>query len=274
LPTISLRPAMRPVASRETHTMPKIEIIATSATNICDHEFCGFRDPKHEGYRRKANWLKRRFAEGMKFKVLRVAGEDAGMIEYIPGEHTWRPIEAPGYAVIHCIMIHKQKYKGQGYGSLLVEDCVRDAERAKLRGVAVVTSRGTWMASADIFRRCGFECVDTAPPSFELLAKQLRKGPSPRFRSGWDRTLRKYGSGLTIIKSDQCPCIAKSTDGILQACQALRIRPKVVELKSGSQARNVPSAYGVFNIIHDGKVVADHPISATRFRNIMRKLSK
>ncbi|MBU0617034.1 MAG: GNAT family N-acetyltransferase, partial [Planctomycetes bacterium] len=75
--------------------MPKVEIIDTSATNICDHEFCGFRDPENEGHRRKVNWLKRRFAEGLKFKVLQVAGEDAGMIEYTPGEHTWRPVEAP-----------------------------------------------------------------------------------------------------------------------------------------------------------------------------------
>jgi L-amino acid N-acyltransferase YncA len=254
--------------------MPKIEIIATNASNICDHELCGFRDPKTEGHRRKANWLRRRFAEGLRFNVLQVGGRDAGMIEYIPGEHTWRPVEAPGYMVIHCIMIYRKEYKGGGYGSLLVEDCVKDTRRAKMHGVAAVASGGTWMASADVFRRCGFECVDTAPPSFELLAMQLRKGPSPRFKSGWDRTLRKYGSGLTIIRSDQCPCIAKGTDDILQACQALRIRPKVVELKTGTQARNAPSAYGVFNIIHNGQLVADHPISATRFRNIMRKLSK
>ncbi|MBN2561599.1 MAG: GNAT family N-acetyltransferase [Phycisphaerae bacterium] len=254
--------------------MARTEIIDTDAANICDHGFCGFRDPKNEGHQRKTDWLKKRFAEGMRFKVLQVDGADAGMIEYIPGEHTWRPVEAAGHMVIHCIMIDKRKYKGKGYGSLLVEECVRDAKRARMHGVAVVASSGPWMAGGDVFRRCGFECVDTAPPSFELLAKKSREGPSPRFRKGWDRTLRKHGSGLTIIKSDQCPCIAKSMDGILQACEALGVRPKVVELKSGSQSREAPSAYGVFNIIYDGKVVADHPISGTRFRNIMRRILK
>ncbi len=252
--------------------MTRIEITDTDASNICDQEFCGFRDPKHEGHRRKSNWLKRRFAEGMKFKLLQIDGETAGMIEYIPGEHTWRPVEAAGYAVIHCIMIQKKKYKGNGYGSLLVESCVKDARRAKMLGVAVVTSNGTWMAGSDVFLRCGFECVDTAPPSFELLVKKLRPAPSPTFKRGWDKTLRKYGSGLTIIKSDQCPCIAKCTGDILQVCKSLGIRPKVVEVKSGRQARNVPSAYGVFNVLYDGHTVAEHPISGTRFRNIMRKM--
>ena len=252
--------------------MARIEIIDTDAATICDHGFCGFRDARNEGYERKTAWLKKRFAEGLKFKVLQVDGVDAGMIEYVPGEHTWRPVDAPGYMVIHCVMIDKKRYKGKGYGLLLIEDCVADAKRAGMVGVAVVTSRGTWMASRDVFLRCGFECVDTAPPSFELLAKKLRNAPSPRFKTGWDRTLRRYGSGLTIIKSDQCPCIAKCTHDILRACKTLRIRPKVVELKTGSQARNAPSAYGIFNVIYEEKLVAEHPISSTRFLNIMRKL--
>jgi GNAT superfamily N-acetyltransferase len=254
--------------------MTKIEIIDTNATNIGDHGFCGFSDPNHEGHRRKASWLRARFAEGMRFKVLRVDGEDAGMIEYIPGERTWRPVAAAGYMVIHCIMIHRKKYKGKGYGALLVEDCLTDAKQTKMRGAAVVTSGGTWMAGGGVFLRSGFECVDTARPSFELLAKKLRAGPSPKFRRGWNRTLGQYGSGLTIIKSDQCPCIAKCTEDILQVCKTLRIRPKVVELQNATQARAVPSAYGIFSVIHDGQVLADHPISATRFRTLMRRISK
>jgi L-amino acid N-acyltransferase YncA len=254
--------------------MAGVEIVDTSASTICSHGFCGFRDSAHEGHRRKTSWLKKRFADGLKFKVLQVDGADAGVIEYVPGEHTWRPVDAAGYMVIHCIMIDRRRFKGKGYGSLLVEECVADAKRTGKAGVAVVTSGGTWMASRDVFLRCGFECVDRAPPRFELLAKKFRNTPPPKFRTGWDKTLRRYGSGLTIIKSDQCPCIPKCTTDTLQACKMLRIRPRVVELKNAAQARNAPSAYGIFNIIYDGRLVAEHPISGARFLNIMRRLSK
>ena len=98
--------------------------------------------------------------------------------------------------------------------------------------------------------------------------------PAPKFKTGWDRTLRKYGAGLTLITSDQCPCIAKCTADILQVCKTLRLSPKVVHLKTGRQARNAPSAYGIFNVVYDGELVADHPIGETRFRTIMRKLAK
>jgi GNAT superfamily N-acetyltransferase len=253
--------------------MATIEIIDATAENIANHAFCGFSNPSHEGHRRKVDWLKKRFAEGLTFKILRVDGVDAGMIEYVRGEHTWRPVEAPGYLVIQCIMIQKKTYKGRGYGSRLIEACAQDAQRNKLRGVAAVTSHDTWMASPAIFRACGFECVDTAPPSYELLVRQLCKAPSPKFRTDGEKTLRKYASGLTVIWSDQCPCIAKCTDDIVRACKTLRIRPKLVELRTAAQARDVPTPYGVFAIIQDGRVVAEHPVSGTRFLNIMRKLA-
>jgi len=45
----------------------------------------------------------------------------------------------------------------------------------------------------------------------------------------------------------------------------------VVELKNSKQAQSAPSPFGIFNIVLNGKLVADHPISNTRFVNIMKK---
>jgi L-amino acid N-acyltransferase YncA len=263
-------------ARRTRHRMSGLEIIETDADTVGNFGFCGFKSPKQEGYRRKVAWLKQRFAEGMRFAVLHAPGEGAvGMIEYMPGERTWRPIDAPGYLVVHCVIIHRKEYKGKGYGALLLDHCVADAKRSGLHGVAAVTSSGTWMADAKLFQKDGFEVVDERPPSFQLVAKKLRKrAPSPAFKTGWDRKLRSYGKGLTIIRSDQCPCIAGFTDDILGACRSLHLEPNVVELKSGRQARSAPSPYGIFNIVYDGELVADHPVSATRFRNIMRAVRK
>lgn len=250
----------------------KVSIVYTDAATISSHSFCGFSNPAAMGHRRKCDWLCKRFTEGLRFKILQVDGEDVGMIEYVPGEYAWRPIEADGYMVIHCIMVQKKKYKGKGYGKLLLDECVRDARQAGMQGVAVVTSGGTWMADERLFRESGFECVDTAVPSFKLLVNKFRDAAKPRFKRDWDQTLRKYGSGLTIITSDQCPCIVKALDDILKACAELGLAVNVVDMQNSREARMAPSAYGVFNVIYNGKVVAEHPISATRFRNIMRKL--
>jgi len=253
--------------------MSEVEIINIDSSNVCDYGFCGYKSPKQEGYRRKTEWLKKRFAEGMTLKVLHAPGEGAvGFIEYIPGEHTWRPIEARGYLTIHCIMIHRKKYKEAGYGSLLLEECLRDAKKMKANGVAVVTSKGTWMAGSGLFVKHGFESVDSAPPSFELFVKKMKKGPLPRFRGGWEERARSCGKGLVIIRSDQCPCTAKFTGEILDTAKGLGMNARVEELRTCRQAQNAPSPYGIFNIVYNGRLIADHPISKTRFRNIIKQI--
>lgn len=100
--------------------MANIEIINTNVDTICNYGFCGYKNIKNEEYRRKVEWLKQRFTEGMKFKVLYSTKEGSlGFIEYIPGKYAWRAVEASGYMVIHCIMVNG-KYKGKGYGSLFL----------------------------------------------------------------------------------------------------------------------------------------------------------
>jgi N-acetylglutamate synthase-like GNAT family acetyltransferase len=254
--------------------MREIEIIDTTPANICDYGFCGYKSIKQEGYRRKIDWLKKRFSEGMKFKVMHSAKEGSvGAIEYTPGKYAWRAVDADGYMVIHCIFIMPKKLKGKGYGALLVEECLKDAKKEKMQGVAVVTRKGTWMAGKDLFLKNGFEVVDNAPPDFELLAKKFKKSAhSPKFKGDSEKRLSEYDQGLTIIRSDQCPYVVKSVKEITETAQKeYGIKPRIIDLQNSKQAQNTPSAFAVFSIIYDGKLVADHPISNTRFRNIMNK---
>ena len=254
--------------------MNEIEIIDTNADNICDFGFCGYKNIKQEGYKRKTDWLKQRFSEGMKFKVLYSAKYGSiGFIEYIPGEYTWRAVEANGYMVIHCIMILPRKYKEKGYGSLLLEECIKDAKKEKMHGVAVVTRKGPWMAGKKLFLKNGFEVIDEGPPDFELYVKKFKKNAlSPKFKGDWKKGLSQYGKDLTIIRSDQCPYIAKSVKDISETAQKkYGIKVKIIELKDCKEAQNAPSAYAIFSIAYNGKLLADHPISNKRFMNIMDK---
>lgn len=254
--------------------MNHVEIIDTNPDNICKYGFCGYKNIKQEGYKRKIEWLKKRFSEGMKFKVLYSAKDGSvGFIEYIPGKYTWRAVEASGYMVIHCIVIMKCEYKGKGYGTLLLEESLKDAKKENMHGVAVITRKGTWMAGKELFIKDGFEVVDKAPPNFELLVKKFTKNvPLPKFKGDWEKRLSKYSKGLTIIRSDQCPYIAKSVKEISETAQMkYGIKAKIIELKNCKDAQNAPSVFAIFGIVYDGKLLADHPISKTRFLNIMNK---
>jgi len=65
----------------------------------------------------------------------------------------------------------------------------------------------------------------------------------------------------------------KFADEIAQtAREEYAIEPRLVDLGSCREAQNAPTPYAVFALIHQGRLLADHPISRTRFRNIMNKL--
>ncbi|NIN00244.1 MAG: GNAT family N-acetyltransferase [candidate division Zixibacteria bacterium] len=254
--------------------MSDVKIVDINLNNISGFGLCGYKNVKQEGYKRKTDWLKKRFKEGMKVKILDSPQDGSvGMIEYVPGEYAWRPVQAKGYMFIHCLFVVFNRYKEKGYGSLLVKECLKDAKSQNMHGVAVVTRKGTWMAGNGLFLKLGFEVVDKAPPDFDLLAKKFKKGSaSPRFKADWGKRLLKYAKGLTIICSDQCPYSAKFTREIVETAQKIfGIKPKVIELKSSKEAQNSPSPFGISALVLDGRLVADHPISNRRFINIMEK---
>ena len=235
---------------------------------------CGIKDRSHPGRLEKYCWLCDNAKSGLRAKAIPGPGGKPGAyIEYIPGEFAWRGVNARGYLFIHCIWIQTSVQR-QGWGSLMVQACLDDARKSKMSGVAVMVREGPWMADRRLFQANGFVPVDSAPPDYELLAHKFNhRAASPTFQGDWDRKLARYGQGLTIIRSSQCPHIAKFAGDIAEAARKeYRIEPKLVELKSGHEAQQAPTPYAVFSLILDGRLLADHPISRTRFRNIMNKL--
>ncbi len=114
---------------------------------------------------------------------------------------------------------------------------------------------------------------EASAATYELLVKKLKKtAPDPRFIVERERLFKQYRKGLTILAADQCPYVAKSVERIADASRTLGLDPKVVRVGSAQASRELPTPYGVFSIIYNGKLIAHRPISATRFRTIMRRL--
>ncbi len=223
---------------------------------------------KSEGYQRKLEWLKERFDEGIRLKLLDLDEGGRGFIEYIPGEFGWRAVNAKGYLLIHCIWV-AGKSKGKGYATLLLNECIKDAKETEMRGVAVVTSERNWLAGKRFFLQHDFESVDEHPP-FTLMVKKFGNAPSPSFSGDFEERRTAYGKGLTIIRSDQCPYIDAAVKAALDAANELGISTKMIELKGSQDVRDLsPSPYGVFGIVYDGKLVSYHSIAKKDLLNLL-----
>lgn len=252
--------------------MGNIKIIDTTMENLGQFGVCGYKSIKKPGLPQKMNWLKDRFTEGLKIKTLYSEEDGAqGMIEYIPGELCWRPVEAKDYMFIHCVFVgFKKKYKNKGYGTQLIAECEKDAKKQNLNGVAVVTRKGSFMVGKDLFIKNGYSVVDSAKPDFELLVKKFDKGSKdPKFKI----KEHSYGNGLTIIRADQCPYTVKNVAEICETAEKdYNLKVNLINLKNYKDAQNSPNPFGTFCVIYNGQIVADSLISNGRFKNIMNKI--
>ncbi|MFH0966249.1 MAG: YoaP domain-containing protein [Methanobacteriota archaeon] len=257
--------------------MDNIEIIDITPDNISDYGVCGYKDlKKHEELRRKIAWFTEYYPKGLRMKVL-FSKKDGyqGMIEYLPGIYTHRPVDADGYLVIQCIFTgFRKEYKGKGYGSLLITECITDAQKENLAGVAVVTRNGSFMARRDIFLKLGFVVVDSAAPNFELLVYRFDpSSPFPGFKPDLGSRAAEYPDGLTIFRSAQCPYSVKNVQEIMETARnTFHLTPHLIELDGAKAVQQSPCAFGTFCILYNGTVISHHPISNTRFVNIMKKL--
>lgn len=247
-----------------------VEIIDVDENNVESLGFfCLMSRRQSDGYQRKLRWVKARFAEGMRIKMLKLPRR--GFIEYIPGEYAWRAIEAKGFMFIHCLWV-VGKSKGKGYAKLLLNECIREAEESGMKGVAMAVTPGNWLIGKKLFLKHGFELADQAPPAFELMVKKFHDMPSPRFSGNWAQKMDQCGMGFTVFRSDQCPYLEDAVNLLIDTAHEQNIPCKVIELTSAREVREkAPSAYGVYNVVYNRRPFSYHYLLK---KDILKKLEQ
>ncbi len=238
----------------------RYKIVDVNDSNIDEYgTFCLQSKKNTKGYREKHEWIKGRFKEGLRLKLLMV-NEGAkrgfrarGFIEYVPSEYAWRGVKADGYMFIHCIWVIG-KNKGQGYGTKLLQQCLNDAKG--MNGVVVMTSDKTWLPKKDLFVKNGFEKVDSASPAFELYVKQFSDSAArPKFSTIPVSRLQKYREGVTIFKSDQCPYADGYANLAKEIARQAGVPCRIEHIENFKQAQNGVDSYGTFSVALNGKVL-------------------
>lgn len=250
--------------------MKTLKIIEVTPDNVQEETLFCVKDLKNPGFESKRKWFEKRYEEGLKMKILKDDSDKMiGFIEYVPASHAWRPIDAENFMFIHCMYVYSKKDRNQGYGTLLISEAEKDAENRGMAGLCVMTSKGVWIADKSIFEKNGFKEVDSLG-RFELLSKKWdTKILDPKLIN-WTKKQKDY-KGWHLLYADQCPWHEKSVMALLNTAMDYGIDLKVTKINTAQEAKNAPSGYGVFNLLHDGKLLEDHYLSATRFRNILNK---
>ncbi|MEJ2249147.1 MAG: GNAT family N-acetyltransferase [Candidatus Lokiarchaeota archaeon] len=241
-------------------------IIDINETNIKKYGLlCKKSQKKQTGYQNKVKWIKDRFKEGLKYKLLLVReGEketSRGFIEYIPGKYNWRGIEANNWMVIHCIWVIG-KHKNKGYASNLLKECINDAKEAKMYGVVGMTAeKGGWLPKSNIFIKNSFKEIDEFSTNYKLYAIVFdKKLPLPKFYSFPKVKLKKYDKGITILYTHQCPYLPDLINDIEELSVKNNVSFQKILLNDTKEIQQYAiHPYGTFNIIGFGKIIPYKP---------------
>ncbi len=247
-----------------------MKLVEVTPENAVKETFFCIKDTKRQGFNDKRNWFEKRHKEGLKIKILKTDEDKMiGFIEYVPAKNAWRPIDADNYMFIHCTYIYSKKERSKGYGSVLIEDAEKEAKAKGMDGLCVMTSTGGWLANKTVFEKNGFKQIE-AKDRFELLAKTWNNNAKKPRLLDWHSQQKKY-KGWHLSYADQCPWNEKSVAAILNVAMDHDVDLKVTKINTVKEAKMAPSGFGVFNLLRDGKLLEDHYISHTRFRNILKK---
>jgi hypothetical protein len=170
---------------------------------------------------------------------------------------------------IHCLYIYSNNDKKQGFGSQMVKKCEEAANKLDMKGVAVMTSKGAWIANKELFLKNGYEVVDENG-RFELCVKKFNSNvPNPRLLK-WQENATS-NKGWSLMYSDQCPWNCSSVEAMSKVAKEQGMNLEVSKITSAKDAKKAPTGFGVFNLLKDDKELADHYLSKTRFLNIINK---
>lgn len=233
--------------------------------------FC-VKDTKSAGFQCKKAWYEKTYDQGLRMIMAKRHGKPLAFIEVVPAKNAWRPVVADDYLFIHCMYVYAKKDRSSGLGSALLKQAENEAKQQDLSGLCVMASKGAWIADSSLFKKNGFEVTDQRG-RFELLAKHWgKKGKVPALKD-WELELPGY-QGWNLIYADQCPWHEKSVHALQSTAADHGIDLNVVKLSTPEEAQHAPSGFGVFALVRDGKLLEDHYISETRFKNMLKAEGK
>lgn len=237
-----------------------------------EHICCCISDKKGENcVATKKSWLRGRIQEGLVFNKLDVRGKV--MIEYIPAEFAWAPVQADGYMFINCLWVSGQ-YKGKGYGDQLLDLCIADSKAKGKRGLAVLSSgkKMPFLSDPGFLKHRGFMLADKANPYFQLMYLPFDEGARPP----QVKECAKHGvigeDGLVLYYTDQCPHTAKYVPVFAECAKKAGAGCRIHKLDSREAAQSAPVPFTTYALFYNGKFITNEILSEKSFAKLWDKI--
>lgn len=242
-----------------------MEYIRVTKENIeKEHICCAISNNNDIQVSSKKAWLKDRFDDGLVF--LKSTERGKCFIEYIPAENAWNPIEADGYMYIDCLWV-SGSFKGHGYSSDLLNECIRDSKEKGKKGLCILSSakKKPFLADPKFLKHKGFEVSDEADNGIELWYLPFDPNEvKPSFKQ-CARHPHIDDMGYVLYYTDQCPFNGKYVPLLEEVAKEKGISFKAVHIDNKEDAKNAPTPVTTYALFHDGEYITNEQMNEKRF---------
>lgn len=254
-----------------------MEFIRVTQENLeREHICCAISSDKDCQVISKKMWMRGRLEDGLVFLKTNARGKC--FIEYLPAEQAWAPVDAPEYMYIDCLWVSGQM-KGHGYGTYLLQECIRDSREKGKKGLVILSSdkKQPFLSDKSYLKKVGFILADRRQPYFELLYLPFSPdSPVPCFKqTAADHVRAEQGQrGFELFYTRQCPFTAKYVPLIEQyaAERELPFRSILIETCEEAQTMSVP--FTTYALFYQGQFITHEILSVKKFEKLVQHLQK
>lgn len=227
-----------------------------------EHVCCAISDKKSTQV--KKEWMKGCFSDGYRFWKADAQGK--ALIEFVPAENAWAPIEAEGYLFIDCFWVAGSLAK-KGYGTALLKKCVKTAKEMGKKGLVAISAdkKRPFLSDPEFYKKRGFRSADTAPPFFSLLYLPFDENADiPQFRGN-----AKHGTttqkDVAVYYTEHCPWTAKYIPLLEKIAKEKNAPVSFRKIGAKEEAQDAPSPFTTFSVYYNGTFVTNEIFSEKKF---------
>lgn len=247
-----------------------MEYITVTKENLeQEHICCAISSNKDVQVSSKKAWLLDRFDEGLVF--LKSVERGKCFIEYIPAENAWIPITAAGYMTINCLWV-SGSFKGNGYSSELLEQCICDSKAKGKKGLCILSSaqKKPYLADPKFLAYKGFSICDEADNGIQLWYLPFDKeGDKPQFK-GCAKHPHTEEAGYVLYYTSQCPFNAKYVPALEKMAVDNGIPFHAIHITCKEEAQNAPTPITTYALFHDGKYLTNEVLNDKKFLTMVQ----
>jgi len=248
-----------------------MEYIKVTKENLGkEHICCAISNNNDVQVATKKAWLSERFDDGLVF--LKSVERGKCFIEYIPAENAWIPILADGYIYIDCLWV-SGAFKGHGYSSDLLEECIRDSKIKGKKGITILSSvkKRPFLADPKFLAHKGFKVSDEADNGIQLWYLPFaEETDAPKFKE-CAKHPKIDEMGYVLYYTSQCPFNGKYVPVIEALAKEHGVAFKAIHLQRKEDAQNAPTPITTYSLFHDGKYVTNEMMNDKRFLKMIGK---